>query len=90
MHLKFSDVAWKSWESIIKYYTENYGSQAIRNLANRFENKAHCVELYPESGMLEPLALGLTPTYRYFYISSFLKVIMRKTVLRLQIFGMHV
>ncbi len=75
MPLRFSEVAWKSWEGIIKYYTENYGAQAIRNLTDNFEAKVHSIEQFPESGTPEPLASDLTPTYRFFYISTYLKVI---------------
>lgn len=75
MHLRFSDIAWKSWEKIIAFYAKNYGTQAITNLTDKFETKAHSIERFPESGTPEPLASGLKLTYRFFYISSFLKVI---------------
>ena len=75
MHLRVSDVAWESWESIIKYYAENYGAQAIRNLTDRFEERSHSIQQFPESGALEPLASGMSQIYRHFYISKYLKVI---------------
>ena len=75
MLLRISDVAWKTWESIIKYYTENYGAQAIRNLTDRFEAKANSIVQFPESGSLEPLTGGMEIQYRFFYISKYLKVI---------------
>lgn len=75
MQLRFSDVAWKSWENIIKYYSKNYGEQAIRHLTDSFETKAHSIEQFPESGTPEPLASELAIAYRFFYISKYLKVI---------------
>ena len=54
MHLRVSDVAWESWEGIIKYYAENYGAQAIRNLTDSFEERSHSIQQFPESGALEP------------------------------------
>ena len=75
MLLRFSNQAWESWESIVSFYADNYGSKAISDLTDRFEAKCESIRKFPESGSLEPLAYGLTPTYRFFYISKYLKVI---------------
>lgn len=75
MLLRFSNQAWESWESIVSFYADNYGSKAISDLTDRFEAKCENIRKFPESGSLEPLAYGLTPTYRFFYISKYLKII---------------